>query len=190
MRLMLTRLRDDPAMLTLISTLSTLALLVLIAVLWITSIHLANRQAILELEPRIARQLGLLQAADPLKAHAAEADSTLRQLAISSEIPENQASTELLQKIRKVFEVSGMSTQGVQALPIVEQVDYQVIPVNMTAQGGVSSLALVLEKIKQERPFIHIERLAITPVLTRRKGKEDEQFIRVEMKASVVRAKS
>lgn len=187
---MLSRLRHDPALQTLVYTLSVLAAAVLGLVLWITTIHLDNLQAIQELEPRIARQLGLLQASDQLYKQAAGTDAILQQIALPSHVPENQASTELLQKVRKMFEGAGMSMQGAQALSIIDHPEYQLIPISMTAQGHVASLAQVLKQIRDERPLIHIERLAITPVRTRRNRQQEEQVIRVEMSASVARAKS
>lgn len=183
-------LRRDSAMLTLSASLAILALLVVFAWLVLWNLHQANRRDIEDIEPRVARLLGLQQAAKTLAEQSRQADTLLVQLALPASLPTNQAATELMQRLRQIAEKSGLVMQGSQALPIVERGDHQLIPVSITAQGSIDGLVDLLANLQSVRPIIRIERLTVRPLRQRRKDGSPEQVLYFQIQASIARINS
>lgn len=179
--------RLDRGVVALLITLSLILLLVISAWSWLWVTYRSDVQNLQDLNPRIARQLGVQQAKEVLDEQVNQVTADISLVAYPADKSANEVNAELQQRVRQLFEASGMKTQGTQSLPVVEKAGYQMVAIVLNAQGSMPSLTTALEKLTLEKPLIAVDRIVLQPVRSIKKGGVSEQVVRIELKASVVR---
>ena len=178
-------LKIDRAQKTLALILGGLLLMLLggWALLW--QQYQADDKAHKDLTPRVARLLGIQQFAPQIEEELSKRRSSVGEDILPASIPTSQASTDMLQRVRRIVEQSGLILEGTQNIAPVIKPGFQEIPMTITAQGSLESLLEALHSLQVARPRIHVQRLVIQPVRPRQG--ESGQTVRVELRVSILR---
>lgn len=116
-----------------------------------------------EIEPRIARLLGVKQHHDQLEKANALATTQLAGLIYPATADATMTGTKMQQDVRKAIEKSGMSVVGsrVRAVKIAD--GYDEISLDVTVEGGMASLESILLALPKLQPIVVIEEANIKP---------------------------
>ncbi len=144
-------------------TLAVLALVLFSLIMAAWSMRQAGNERRAEIEPRIARLLGVQQQYDKLKQANEGATAQLTGLIYPATADATMTGTKMQQDVRKAIEKSGMSVVGskVRAVKVAE--GYDEISLDLTVEGGIESLEAMLLEIPNLRPIVVIEETNITP---------------------------
>lgn len=173
------------AQMSLTITLSVAVGALILANLALWQLHAAQARQLSDIEPRIARLLGVQQALPTIGQALAEVRVEILKEAYPSTNPAAQIGTALQQRVRQILEQAQMVIEGSQTLPPINQPGYEVLPMNITAQGSLEALVTALNRLQEERPRITIQKLSLQP--TRGSKGNGGQVLRLEARLSVLR---
>lgn len=125
--------------------------------------------------PRTARFLGFLQSEEQLSAEAREVEQVLGELAYSSARDSATTSATMQQNIREMMAATGLSISGSQILPAKKIEGFDLLNLNIVAEGNIGSLDEAIANLRVLRPLVLIESVNIKPLRVRaanRRGKE------------------
>ncbi len=136
-------------------------LMVLLSAAW--SLRQENNERRAEIEPRIARLLGIQQQYEILEQANATATVQLAGLIYPATADATMTGTKMQQDVRTAIEKTGMTVIGsrVRAVKIAE--GYDEVSLDLTIEGGMPSLEKALLEIPRLRPIVVIEETDIKP---------------------------
>ncbi len=144
-------------------TLAILMLILISLVMAAWSMRQEGNAQRAEIEPRIARLLGVQQQYDKLKLANLGATAQLTGLVYSASADATMTGTKMQQDVREVIELSGMTVVGSRVRAVKVADGYDKISLDLTVEGGVKALESMLLEIPKLRPIVVIEETNITP---------------------------
>ncbi|MDR1854833.1 MAG: type II secretion system protein M [Azoarcus sp.] len=122
----------------------------------------AVRDALVGGEPRLARLLGLREAADDVRRAREAAESALAAAAYAGETPADRLGTELQQRLRVLGDAAGVSISGSQVIDGKEENGFQQIVVAMSFEATHEQLQQLLQALVAQTPAVFVDNLVIT----------------------------
>jgi len=166
-----------------------LGLLVLSAGAWcLYDRHTWAAAKLAELEPRYARLKGLVLSEKALKAAVSGAGKSMETTTYPASLDVDRASSELQQRIKKMFEGAGVTVVTSRILEPKPGKDFDVLSVSFSVNAGLASLQTALALTRQEAPLLKIEEFALQPV--RRQLQYDPELVICTMTISALRKRS
>ena len=139
-----------------------------------------------EVEPRIARLLGVQQQQEQLKQANAKAMAQLTGLAYPAKDDATLTGTRMQQDVRKVIEEAGMSVAGSRVRPAKIADGYDEISLELTVVGNMEALEKALLAIPELRPLVIIEETDIKS----KRGRNMPHTATVRFRLTAVRLQS
>lgn len=138
-----------------------LILSVLVMAAW--SLRQEGSQRRAELEPRIARLLGVQQHHEQLKQANEAATTQLAGLIYPATVDATMTGTKMQQDVRKAIEKAGMSVVGSRVRAVKVVTGYDEISLDLTVEGDMAALEKTLLEIPKLRPVVVIEETDFKP---------------------------
>ena len=139
-----------------------------------------------EIEPRIARLLGVQAHQEQLEKENAAAKTQLAGLIYPASADATMTGTKMQQDVRTAIEKAGMSIVGsrVRAFKIAE--GYDEVSLDLTIEGDMAALELMLLEMPKLRPIVVIEETDIKP----KRGRNQSHVVVVRLRLTSVRLQS
>jgi len=147
-------------------TLLILLLLMLILAAW--SLRQENNAQRAEIEPRIARLIGIERQHDKLKLSVFDADVEPLELVYPSTIDATMTGTVMQKNVRDALAKWGANVTGSKIRPVKSGDDVDQVSLEITAEVGIEALETVLLELPKLRPVVVIEELNIKAKTRRR----------------------
>jgi general secretion pathway protein M len=164
-------------------------LLYLNALLGLWSLRQASHEEIARLEPRIARQQGLIEFEEQLRAAAQAVGSRVSDLVYPASEDRTTVAAELQSQVRDIFAEAGLSVTNSQVLPVREQGNFDYIVVKLTVSGSLPGLDEALAGIAGYLPLVLVETLDVYPArASRSKDAAPQQNITASLQLLSLRA--
>jgi general secretion pathway protein M len=118
-------------------------------------------------EPRLARLLGIRQAALQVREGRSAAESALSALAYPGEHPADRIGTELQQRLRTAADNAGVAISGSQVIDGKEEDGLEQIVVAMSFESSHGQLQQLLQALALQTPTVYVDSLILMPVRSR-----------------------
>ncbi|MDR2261785.1 MAG: type II secretion system protein M [Azoarcus sp.] len=118
-------------------------------------------------EPRLARLLGLRDAAVSVREGRSAAESALSALAYPAEQPSDRVGTELQQRLRAAADGAGIAISGSQVIDGKEENSLEQIVVAMNFDASHEQLQQLLQTLALQTPAIYVDSLILMPMRSR-----------------------
>lgn len=155
---------------------TSLAVLLLLAFLLLAlqMRHAAYGEALSDIEPRVARLRGLLEAQGDIKAALIGAQGQLAQYAYAADTESTRAAADMQQQARRAAERAGLSVVSSQALPPKSEGGLEIHTLTLNVQGSYEGVVSVLEALARQKPRIQIDGLTLQT--SRRPGADSSEI--------------
>ncbi|MDR2030939.1 MAG: type II secretion system protein M [Azoarcus sp.] len=118
-------------------------------------------------EPRLARLLGLRDAAALIREGRATVDSALSALTYPAAPPSDRVGTELQQRLRAAADSAGIAISGSQVIDGKEENGLVQIVVAMSFDASHEQLQQLLQALALQTPAVYVDSLVLMPVRSR-----------------------
>ncbi|MDR2690189.1 MAG: type II secretion system protein M [Azoarcus sp.] len=115
-------------------------------------------------EPRLARLLGLREAATQIGAARATAENSLARFAYPPSTAADRIGAELQQRLRAAADSAEVTVSGSQVIHTREENGLEYIPVTVNFEATHAKVQLFLQALGEQTPVIYIDSLIIVPV--------------------------
>ncbi|MDR1661536.1 MAG: type II secretion system protein M [Azoarcus sp.] len=113
-------------------------------------------------EPRLARLLGLREAAEQVRRAREAAEDALLAVAYPAEMPADRIGTELQQRLRAAADGAGVAISGSQVIEGKKENEFEQVVVAMSFEASHEQLQQLLQMLVQQRPAIYVDNLVLT----------------------------
>ncbi|MDR0702877.1 MAG: type II secretion system protein M [Azoarcus sp.] len=113
-------------------------------------------------EPRLARLMGLRDAAQQVREAREAAESALLMAAYSSEMPADRAGTDLQQRLRTAADSIGVAISGSQVIDGKTENGFEQVVVAMSFEASHEQLQQLLQMLAQQTPTVYVDSLALS----------------------------
>lgn len=121
------------------------------------------QQEIDRIEPRIARQQGLLERQDELAKSARRVDSEVLDLVYPASDDRAEVAAALQQAVREIMSSAGLRVTNSQILPAKEEGGFDRISVKLTVTGELDALDAALSAVASYMPLLLLESMELYP---------------------------
>ncbi len=150
--------------------------------------HQWATQRLSELEPRLARLLGLEASQAELQQAQRAAQAHLARFTYPATRDVSQTGSEAQQRVRNVASVAGLTIVSSQVLPAKPDGPFDRIPLVVRLEGELGSLQAVLVVLANETPIIHFDGLSMKTIGAVKA--EVPQRLDIQLNLFVLRARS
>ncbi|MCV6621145.1 MAG: type II secretion system protein GspM [Cellvibrionaceae bacterium] len=160
--------------------------LILLVFMWLSffNSYMQSSRDIYRLQPLMARLVGVeSMAAELVEANTATA-ADIKRYAFTGQSSADAASAALQQKVRGIAMEQGFTVSGSQILASTEGDSFQRLSINMTLNGPMTSLVLLLESFSLLEPAVVISNAQLSPARSRNKN---EQRVNVRLTLTALR---
>lgn len=138
----------------------------------------AYQDEIDNLEPRIARFMGVMQAEEDLLMSAASLETRVLNLVYPPTEDNATVSAALQKDVRGIMSASGLVVTDSRILPAQREGIFDVIGLMVSVNGGIDALDGALSDVAAYTPLLLVRSINITPQrATRGKGADAEQVV-------------
>jgi general secretion pathway protein M len=121
-------------------------------------------QVLDDLEPRIARLQGLLEARDAIQEALQQASQDVSRLAYPASVDASRAVSDLQSKVRDALAAAGLEVVGSQAMPPRNKGVTEEFVLMISARGGLVQLHAGLRALALLAPRVRVELAQLAPV--------------------------
>ncbi|MDR0635278.1 MAG: type II secretion system protein M [Azoarcus sp.] len=121
-------------------------------------------------EPRLARLLGLRDAADEVREAREIAEAALSAAVYSGEMPADRIGTDLQQRLRGAADSAGVAISGSQVIEGKQENGFEQIMVAMSFEASHEQLQQLLQILAQQAPAVYVDNLVLMPMRARSGG--------------------
>lgn len=118
-------------------------------------------------EPRLARLLGLRDAADRVREAREAAEEALSATAYSDDMPSDRVGTDLQQRLRTAADSAGVAISGSQVIEGREENGFEQVVVAMSFESSHEQLQQLLQTLAQQAPAVYVDSLTLMPARSR-----------------------
>ncbi|MDR2093434.1 MAG: type II secretion system protein M [Azoarcus sp.] len=112
-------------------------------------------------EPRLARLMGLRNAAQQVRQAREVAESALLTAAYSDEMPADRIGTDLQQRLRTATDSIGVAISGSQVIEGKTEDGFEQIVVAMSFEASHGQLQQLLQMLAQQTPTVYVDSLTL-----------------------------
>jgi general secretion pathway protein M len=148
-------------------------LLVIYCVVQCWSLRQSYVSEIEAIEPRTARLLGIMEKREDLESASREVLTQLQ--ALTYPLGQDSATTAagMQQEVRDLMSSAGLSISGSQILPTRLESGFEILGLDITAEGNTEVLDDALSGLQAMRPVVFVESVLIKPSRGRRRASEN-----------------
>lgn len=141
-----------------------------------------------EIEPRYARLKGLMLAENELRTASSAVQENVEKVVYPASLEVDRASSELQQRVKKLFESAGMTVVTSRILEPKPGKEFDLLSVSFSVNGGLSNLQTALSAIRREAPLLKVDDFVLQP--QRRQLLSDPELVISTLTVSALRGRS